>query len=107
VLGLVFCCSIRLTARSRVQEYLRRDLGKRCSISGALWSRHWSKTSEAGVIEVTGQAIHVKAAPGRVKPEFNDVVTAAERTGLTPHEVSSRAGEASRHRRGEEPGTKP
>lgn len=63
----------------------------------ALAGERWPAAREIAVVEVTGLPIRVKVGPGRVKPEFDDVARAAERTGLALREVSSRAEEAWRH----------
>jgi uncharacterized protein (DUF111 family) len=38
-----------------------------------------------------GMIVRMKIAAGRVKPEFDDLVVVAAKTGASLHEVSSRA----------------
>jgi uncharacterized protein (TIGR00299 family) protein len=60
----------------------------------ALTGERWPAAREIGAVEVDGETIRVKVGPGRVKPEFDDVERAAERTGLPLREVAFRAEEA-------------
>jgi hypothetical protein len=54
----------------------------------------WPVARELEQVIVDGIVIRMKVISGRAKPEFDDVVLAAAKTGETPHEVASRAEEA-------------
>lgn len=51
----------------------------------------WALERRLGSVDVKGEAVRVKAGDRRVKPEFDDVVRAAERLGLGLDEVDRRA----------------
>ena len=54
----------------------------------------WPARRTMSSVEVDGHAIRMKVGPGRAKAEFDDVAMAAKATGLSLHEVASRAEEA-------------
>jgi uncharacterized protein (DUF111 family) len=57
-------------------------------------AERWPSARRQATVEVGGETIGVKVGPGRVKPEFDDVARAAERTGLPLHVVASLAEDA-------------
>jgi len=63
-----------------------------------LAGQRWPAARSMAQVEVDGQPVRIKVAASRAKPEFDDVATVADRTGLPLHEVSSRAEEAWRRR---------
>lgn len=60
----------------------------------AVAGERWPAIRTLGSVEVSGQRVAVKVGSGRIKAEFDDVARAAARTGMSVHEVSSRAEEA-------------
>ena len=54
----------------------------------------WPVARTLGEVVLDGMIVRMKIAAGRVKPEFDDVVVVAAKTGASLHEVSSRAEEA-------------
>jgi uncharacterized protein (DUF111 family) len=54
----------------------------------------WPVARSLEQVTVDGMSIRIKVSGGRAKPEFDDVALMAEKTGASPHEVSSRAEEA-------------
>jgi hypothetical protein len=44
-----------------------------------------------GTVDVDGHAIRIKASPGRIKAEFDDVARAARDTGIPLRELAARA----------------
>lgn len=65
----------------------------------ATTGERWPEARETSEVTVTGQRVRVKVGRDRAKPEHDDVVRAAARTGLPPGEVASRAEEAWRRSR--------
>ena len=60
----------------------------------------WPVARRLEQVTVDGIVVRMKVISGRAKPEFDDVVLVAAKTGAPPHEVASRAEEAWRaHRR--------
>jgi len=64
----------------------------------AIPAERWPVHRSAGTVEVGGAPVRMKVGPSRAKPEFDDVLRAAESTGLPIGEVGSLAEEAWRHR---------
>jgi uncharacterized protein (TIGR00299 family) protein len=62
----------------------------------SLSGERWPAARDAVAVDVDGEVVRVKVSPGRVKAEFDDVVRAADRTGLPLHVVTSRAEDAGR-----------
>ncbi len=54
----------------------------------------WPLARTLEQVTVDGMTIRMKVTSGRAKPEFDDVVLAAAKTGVPPHEVASRAEQA-------------
>jgi pyridinium-3,5-bisthiocarboxylic acid mononucleotide nickel chelatase len=54
----------------------------------------WPVARTLGEVVLDGMIVRMKIAEGRAKPEFDDVVLVAAKTGASLHEVSSRAEEA-------------
>jgi hypothetical protein len=65
---------------------LTGTLGVRVSTVG-----RWAAERREVVVEVEGLAVRVKEGPVRAKPEFDDVVRVAERSGRPPAEVMEAA----------------
>lgn len=59
----------------------------------------WADARRMEEVVVTGATVRMKVGPERAKPEHDDVSKAASATGLTAHEVASRAEEAWRRTR--------
>jgi uncharacterized protein (DUF111 family) len=64
----------------------------------------WPVARTLGEVVLDGMIVRMKIAEGRAKPEFDDVVLVAAKTGASLHEVSSRAEEAWRTGRRAVPG---
>ena len=62
----------------------------------SLSGERWPAARDAVAVDVDGEVVRVKVSPGRVKAEFDDVVRAADRTGLPLHVVTSRAEDVGR-----------
>ncbi len=54
----------------------------------------WPTARTMGEVVLDGITVRMKVTAGRAKPEFDDVVLVAARTGAPLHEISSRAEEA-------------
>jgi uncharacterized protein (DUF111 family) len=54
----------------------------------------WPVARSMDEVVIDGITVRMKVTAGRAKPEFDDVVLVAAKTGSPPHEVSSRAEEA-------------
>ncbi len=54
----------------------------------------WPVARSMDEVVIDGITVRMKVTAGRAKPEFDDVVLVAAKTGSSPHEVSSRAEEA-------------
>jgi pyridinium-3,5-bisthiocarboxylic acid mononucleotide nickel chelatase len=54
----------------------------------------WPVARRLDQVTVDGIVVRMKIISGRAKPEFDDVVLVAAKTGAPPHEVASRAEEA-------------
>ena len=63
----------------------------------------WPAARTMDEVQVDGMTIRMKVTAGRAKPEFDDVVLVATKTGAPVHEIASRAEEAWRRGRPEEP----
>jgi uncharacterized protein (TIGR00299 family) protein len=81
---------------ARLRAVLRSTTGT-FGVRAAAYER-WPSARSVTSVEVDGEPVSMKVGPERAKPEFDDVVRAAGRTGATPREVGSRAEEAWRHR---------
>ena len=64
----------------------------------AVRAERWPSARSMAAVEVGGQRIAMKVGRDRAKPEFDDVARAADRSGIAPREVGSRAEEAWRNR---------
>jgi len=51
----------------------------------------WTSARRMARVEVAGQPVAMKVGPDRAKPEFDDVVRAAQQTGLSVRDVASLA----------------
>ena len=65
----------------------------------AVRAERWPSARAMAAVEVEGEHIGMKVGRDRAKPEFDDVARAAERAGVAPREIASRAEEAWRNRR--------
>ena len=54
----------------------------------------WPVARSMGEVVIDGITVRMKVTAGRAKPEFDDVVVVAAKTGSPLHDVSSRAEEA-------------
>ncbi|HEY1733979.1 MAG TPA: nickel insertion protein [Acidimicrobiales bacterium] len=63
----------------------------------AVGGERWPAARQMAEVAVGDETIRMKVGDGRAKPEFDDVVRAAGRTGLPAREIASRAEEAWRH----------
>jgi uncharacterized protein (TIGR00299 family) protein len=63
----------------------------------------WPAARTMDEVQLDGMTIRMKVTAGRAKPEFDDVVLVATKTGAPLHEIASRAEEAWRHGRSEGP----
>ncbi len=92
-------------------EALRREIARATGTMGvrAMPVERWPEARDTDTVVVDDITIRMKATSGRVKPEFDDVALAAAKTGLTLHEVASRAEEAWRaaHQRPPRPDPSP
>jgi hypothetical protein len=59
----------------------------------ATTTERWSVPRSSSTVTVAGEPISMKVGPHRAKPEHDDVVRTSGRTGLSVHEVTSRAEE--------------
>ncbi|HVX23028.1 MAG TPA: nickel pincer cofactor biosynthesis protein LarC [Acidimicrobiales bacterium] len=65
----------------------------------AVAAERWPVARRMAEVVVAGEPVGIKVAAGRAKPEFDDVVRVAERTGRPPAEVAALAEEAFRQHR--------
>ena len=77
-------------------EALRQEMARATGTMGirALPVERWPAARELGQVAVDGMTIRMKVTSGRAKPEFDDVVLVAAKTGSPLHEIASRAEEA-------------
>jgi uncharacterized protein (DUF111 family) len=57
-------------------------------------TERWPAARTLGEVTIDGKVVRMKIGSGRAKPEFDDVVSIAQASGLAVHEVASRAEEA-------------
>ena len=81
--------SVHVDALRREMERTTGTLGVRASAV-----QRWPLSRTMSEVVLDGITVRMKVTAGRAKPEFDDVVAVAAKTGLPPHEVSSRAEEA-------------
>jgi uncharacterized protein (TIGR00299 family) protein len=84
---------------SRLRASLREETGT-LGVRGSTLQR-WPVPRTMGSIEVDGHAIRIKASPGRIKAEFDDVAKAARETGVPLQQIAARAEAAWRTQHGE------
>jgi len=77
---------------SELREAIERATGTMGVRATAV--ERWPAARWLGQVAVDGMTVRMKATRGRAKPEFDDVVLVAAKTGASPHDVSSRAEEA-------------
>ncbi len=82
----------------RLRDLLRSATGT-YGVRGHQGER-WPSARRMASIDVEGEPVRMKVGPRRAKPEFDDVVRAAQRTGLPVSEVAWRAEVAWRERGG-------
>jgi uncharacterized protein (TIGR00299 family) protein len=92
----VLCDPARAPDLRRILRSSTGTLGVR-----AVGADRWAAARRMTEVSVQGERVRMKIAPGRAKPEFDDVAKAARTLGLSPGEIASRAEEAWRQR--EEP----
>ncbi|HEX3947495.1 MAG TPA: nickel insertion protein, partial [Acidimicrobiales bacterium] len=83
-------------------EAVRMVFGQATGTFGvrALSGERWPASRRMSEVTVDGEAVRIKVGAERAKPEFDDLVRVAERTGSNPAEVGSRAEEAWRRHPG-------
>ncbi len=87
-------------------ERLRREMERATGTMGVrgVVVERWPQARRADHVVVEGRTVRMKVTGWRAKPEFDDVAALAAETGLTTHEVASRAEAAWRDAAGEPPG---
>jgi uncharacterized protein (TIGR00299 family) protein len=77
-------------------DALRHEMERTTGTLGVRASsvQRWPVARTMEEVEVNGMTVRMKVTAGRAKPEFDDVVLVATKTGVSPHEISSRAEEA-------------
>ena len=81
--------SVHVDALRHEMERTTGTLGVRASAV-----QRWPLSRTMGEVVLDGITVRMKVTAGRAKPEFDDVVAVAAKTGVPLHEVSSRAEEA-------------
>ena len=81
--------SVHVDALRHEMERTTGTLGVRASAV-----QRWPLSRTMGEVVLDGITVRMKVTAGRAKPEFDDVVAVATKTGVPLHEVSSRAEEA-------------
>jgi len=81
--------SVHIDALRHEMERTTGTLGVRASAV-----QRWPLSRTMSEVVLDGITVRMKVAAGRAKPEFDDVVAVATKTGVPIHEVSSRAEEA-------------
>jgi pyridinium-3,5-bisthiocarboxylic acid mononucleotide nickel chelatase len=81
--------AVHLDALRQVVERTTGTLGVRASAV-----QRWPVARTMDEIVLDGMTVRMKVSAGRAKPEFDDVIALAAKTGNPLHEVSSRAEEA-------------
>jgi pyridinium-3,5-bisthiocarboxylic acid mononucleotide nickel chelatase len=89
----VLCDPAAAPALRRILRSSTGTLGVR-----AVHAERWPAKRRLDEVSVAGERVRMKVAPGRAKPEFDDVARAARQLGLSPAEIASRAEEAWRNR---------
>jgi uncharacterized protein (TIGR00299 family) protein len=87
---------LHVLADAAQADALRADVAR---ITGTMGVRativeRWPAARETGEVLVDGMTVRMKVTRGRAKPEFDDVAAVSAKTGLSVHEVASRAEEA-------------
>lgn len=77
---------------STLRSLLRAETGT-LGVRGSTLQR-WPVPREMGTVDVDSYPIRIKASPGRIKAEYDDVARVAHRSGLPLREVATRAEEA-------------
>ena len=81
--------SVHLDTLRHEMERTTGTLGVRASAV-----QRWPLSRTMGEVVLDGITVRMKVTAGRAKPEFDDIVMVATKTGVPIHEVSSRAEEA-------------
>jgi uncharacterized protein (DUF111 family) len=81
--------AVHLDALRHVMEQATGTLGVR---AGTV--QRWPLSRTMGEVVLDGITVRMKVTAGRAKPEFDDIVMVATKTGEPLHEISSRAEEA-------------
>jgi pyridinium-3,5-bisthiocarboxylic acid mononucleotide nickel chelatase len=74
---------------ARIRASVRAETGT-LGVRGTTIQR-WPVSRAMGTVDVDGHAIRIKASPGRIKAEFDDVARAARDTGIPLREMAARA----------------
>ncbi|MGA8371595.1 MAG: nickel pincer cofactor biosynthesis protein LarC [Acidimicrobiales bacterium] len=74
---------------ARLRASLSAETGT-LGVRGSTLQR-WPLSRSMGAVDVDGHTIRIKASPGRVKAEFDDVAQAARDTGLPLRNIAERA----------------